>query len=364
MKSLRETKRLTSILAESSVRGLKLSSDPCRRSNLPGSVDAFSSTDGYHRMPIPFPNRRRFLQATSAVSAAAALPCLNTHQETLLGDEPPKFQFNYLVASCMYGYTDLAVLLPEVRKVGATAIDVWPMVHGNQREQIETMGEDAFVDLLHKNHVKLGCISQYKLGPFGLDQEMQFAKRMGCHTIVVNAKGKTKLVGAELKQAIAEFVEQFKPVLDLAGESDIDIAVENHSMNIIATPDSIKWLRELCPHPRLKFALAPYHLEQNPLLINELIRFLQGSIAIFYAWQHGAGAMEKQSKEKELLQLPGKGTLDFQSIVKSLVDTKFNGWTEIFMHSFPRGLAVHDTTDAVTQEINLARKYLESLIPS
>ena len=31
---------------------------------------------------------------------------------------------------------------------GADAIDLWPRVHGNQREQLDAMGEPAFVDLL------------------------------------------------------------------------------------------------------------------------------------------------------------------------------------------------------------------------
>ena len=60
------------------------------------------------------------------------------------------FKFKYMLGSCMYGYTDLKEIVPEVKKIGATAIDLWPKVHGNQREQIDRMGEEKFVELLKK----------------------------------------------------------------------------------------------------------------------------------------------------------------------------------------------------------------------
>lgn len=301
-------------------------------------------------------SRRSFVATTAAAMAATALAPKHTAKAN------EGFKFNYLVGSCLYGYAKLEDILPEVKKAGASSIDIWPMIHGNQREQIDEMGEDKFAELLKKNDVTLGCLSQYKLGPFDLSEELRFAKRFGCHTIVVNAKGPMNVQGSELKSAIASFAEQFKPTLDAAAEAGVSIAVENHSKNIIATPDAIRWLRELCPHPSMSIALAPYHLDQDPALICDLIHFLGPSISIFYAWQHGNGSMQEQPKEKERLQLPGKGSLDFAPIVKSLQQIQFKGWTEVFMHSFPRGTALHDRPTDVTNEILLASKYLESLV--
>lgn len=302
-------------------------------------------------------HRRRIL-----ATAAASIATLPYSTPDLFGASAEKFRFKYLVGSCMYGYTDLATVLAEVPKTGAKSIDIWPRVHGNQREQIDEMGVDKFLELLGQHNLSVGCLSQYKLGPFGLNEELKFANQVGCHTIVTNAKGPTKQRGTELRDSIKKFIEEFRPTLEAAAELKIDIAIENHSQNIIASIDSIKWLRELCPASNLKFAIAPYHLEQDPELIQELIRHLDKSITIFYAWQHGTGSMEKQPKEKELLQMPGKGPLDFRPIIKALQDISYTGWTEIFMHSFPRGLAVHETPQAVTEEINLARNYLESLL--
>ena len=84
----------------------------------------------------------------------------------------------------MFGTTALSEILPEVHKTGAQHIDIWPKVHGDQREQIDAMGLDAFEELLAKHDVKLGCLTNYPLGPFGLEPEMAVAKRFGCGRIV------------------------------------------------------------------------------------------------------------------------------------------------------------------------------------
>ena len=56
----------------------------------------------------------------------------------------------------MYGYFDLKEILPEIKKAGASAIDIWPRVHGNQREQVAEMGEEAFKSLLRENKGRTG----------------------------------------------------------------------------------------------------------------------------------------------------------------------------------------------------------------
>ncbi len=57
-----------------------------------------------------------------------------------------------------------------------------PKVHGNQREQLAEMGEEKFAALLKQHGVSLGCITQYKLGPIGLRDEMKLAQQLGCQT--------------------------------------------------------------------------------------------------------------------------------------------------------------------------------------
>ena len=150
---------------------------------------------------------------------------------------------------------------------------------------------------------------------------MRLARRLGCSTIVSGGKGPPNLKGSELKKAVSDFIEKLKPHLAVAEEMGVTVAIENHGNNLIESPDSMKWLVELRPSNHLAVALAPYHLPQDEKLISELIRSLEGGIAMFYAWQHGMGCHKKLPKEQELLQMPGRGKLDFTEVrMKNEVD--------------------------------------------
>ncbi len=297
--------------------------------------------------------RRQFCERS-----VAAITSLAFARAASAASADTRFEPNYLLASSLYGYKPLGEILPEVRKTGATAIDIWPKNHGNQREQLEELGEEKFASMLAETNVRLGCITQYPLGPFGLRDEMRLAQRLGCHTLVTGAAGPHDLQGAELKAAVRDFVEKMKPHLEVAEEAEVTIAIENHAKSLIDTPDSLKWLAELTPSPRLKIALAPYHLPQDTELLASLIRQCAAVLEVFYAWQHGLGCMTQQPKEQELLQMPGRGTLDFTPLLKALTEVHFRGWTEIFMHPFPRGIPILETTQEITAEVNRARDYL------
>lgn len=302
-------------------------------------------------------NRRQFLNTSAAAAWTAATFCELAAAEV---DWRPR----YIVGSCMYGETDVREILPEVAKTGAAALDIWPRVHGNQREQLDALGEEVFHGLLKQHKVELGCITQYKLGPFGLQDEMRLAQRLGCRLIVTGAVGPKGLQGAELKSAVSKFVEQLQPHLAVAAETGVTIAIENHGNNLIDTPDSLRYLVELCDSPHLAIALAPYHLEQDAEMLAQLIRELGSRLAMFYAWQHGMGCMVKLPKEQELLQLPGRGDLNFAPLLHAMREMNYQGWTEIFMHPVPRGIPILAETSAVTEEINVARAYLETLLKS
>jgi len=272
------------------------------------------------------------------------------------------FQLNYLVGSSMFGETALAEILPQVRQTGSTAIDIWPRKHGNQREQLDEMGEEKFRELLDSQKLRLGCLTQYKLGPFGLENEFQLAHRFGCRTIVTEGVGPKGLSGKELKAAVAKFVEQLKPHLEKAALADVVVAIENHGNGLMESADAVRWLVELESSPFLGIALAPYHLPQDEAFLATLIRDLGPRLAVFYAWQHGNGCMTKLPKEEELLQLPGRGPLNFTPLLQALKDIRYQGWTEIFMHPVPRGIPILESTAAVTAEINRSRDYLSKCL--
>ncbi len=306
--------------------------------------------------------KHRLSRRRAIVSGAVGATAATIAAHRLGAFEQGDFRLRYMLGSCMYGYTDVAEVLAEVKKTGATAIDLWPKVHGNQREQLSELGEEKFISLLRRHDVRVGCITQYKLGPFGLQDEMRLANRLGCQTIVTGGKGPKGLHGSELKSAVADFVEQMKPHLAVAEETGVRVAIENHGNNLIESPDSMKWLAELSPSPHLAIAFAPYHLPQDTRLLGNLIRSLGDSIAVFYAWQHGMGCMEKLPKDQELLQMPGRGDLDFTPLVAALRDIRYSGWSEIFMHPVPRGIPILDSTAAVTAEINRSRTYLQECL--
>lgn len=91
-------------------------------------------------------NRRQCLIQGLGAVAATALP-----RPVDANASPLSFRLRFVLASAMYGYGDLESILPEVKKTGANAIDIWPKVHGNQREQIEAMGEARFKSLLNEH---------------------------------------------------------------------------------------------------------------------------------------------------------------------------------------------------------------------
>ncbi len=300
------------------------------------------------------PDRRRFL---SVAAVTGVLP--GFLRSPVSQDSNSKFK--YMLGSCMYGYTDLQEIMPEVKKIGASAIDLWPKVHGNQREQLDKMGEERFVELLEKYGIQLGCITQYKLGPFGLRDEMRLAKKLGGSTIVTGAVGPKGLKGLELKTEVAAFIEKMKPHIEIAEATGVTIAIENHANSLIESPESMRYLAELRTSKKLAIAFAPYHLAQDADSLSKLIRDLGNSIEVFYAWQHGMGCMKKLPKKQELLQMPGRGSLNFKPLIVALEEIDYRGWFEIFMHPFPRGIPILETTAEVTEEINRARAYLQSL---
>lgn len=298
--------------------------------------------------------RRDFCRAALAAGAAIV--------GRARAGEAGGFRFTYIVASSMYGRLPLSEILPEVPKAGARHIDVWPERHANQREQVEQMGHEKFAEMLAAAGVSLGILTRYDLGPFGLADELKVARKFGARLVVTGAAGPKGAKGEALKAAVRAFAEQMKPHAAAAEEAGVTIAIENHAASLIDSPDSIRYLAEFAPSPRLGLALAPYHLPQDPALLARLIEDLGPHLAHFYAWQYGKGCMQKLPKEEERLQMPGRGPLDFGPPLAALGKIEYKGWTEIFMHPVPRGIPILPTAAEVTAEINRARACLDGLL--
>lgn len=271
------------------------------------------------------------------------------------------YRFRYIVASPMYGKAPLAEIVPEVPKAGSGHLDIWPAAHGNQREQLAEMGEEKFAALLAAHGVGLGCITRYDLGPFGLKEELALVKRLGGEVIVTGAKGPKNLAGEDLKRAVRDFAEQMMPQVLEAERRGVTIAIENHSGSLLHSADSMRYFAEASVSPRLGLAFAPHHLPQDGAMQGALVAELGPAIKFFYA--QGAGwSTAPQPKEKEMMQMPGRGPLDFGPAVAALKKMAYAGFVEIFMHPFPRGIPILEPGSAVTAEINRSREYLDRLL--
>lgn len=285
----------------------------------------------------------------AVLAAAPALPA-----------KEPAFRLRYIVASSLYGTLPLAEILPEVAKHGSDTIDLWPKPHGSQREQVDEMGLDRAAELFASHKVKVGCLTRYDLGPARLAPEIDVGRRFGA-TLIVTGAGKA--TGTDLKASIRGLVEGLKPTVEAAAAAGITIAIENHSGHMLATPDSVRWFAEAATPTNLGIALAPYHLPQDAELLGALVRDLGPKLALFYAWQHGKGSDAKNPppKEDEVLQLPGRGALDFAPMIAALRTIGYRGWTSVFMHPIPRGVPILPTAAASTAALNKAREYLDGL---
>jgi len=304
--------------------------------------------------------RQALLQASLALVATTHTRLWNNKINASQADRTMHTP-NHLLSSSLFGYTPLDQILPIANRLGINSLDIWPKVHGNQREQLTLMGESKFNELLERHDCKLECLTQYPLGPFGLGDEMKLAQRLGCHTIVTGSGGPKGLKGQELKSSIRDFVEKLKPHLEIAQASQVTIAIENHSSSLIDSPDSIQWLCQMRPSDRLAIAFAPYHLPQDNTVLTKLLQDILPCVEVFYAWQHGKGCMQAQPKEDELLQLPGRGSLDFTPLLTLLKRNHYQRWLEVFMHPFPRGIPIAETPEQVFDLLKASKTHLDQI---
>lgn len=306
-------------------------------------------------------SRRAFLKATGIAAAGIASGGVVRAAVAADGWRP-----RWILSSAMYGSFPLAEIVPEVAKTGSDMIDLWPKPHGTQREEVDSLGEATVREMLAAAGIRLGGIACYKVGAFHLAEEFAVAKRLGGEgtVLVTTAAGDGAATGDSLVAAIRSFLAKLGPSLAAAEATGGVIAIENHSQSLLQTPDAIRRFAELATHERLGIALAPHHLPQDAGLIASLARDVAPKLKFVYAQQHGKGSKEKLPKEDELLQMPGRGPLDFGPLMRELASMRFAGPMEIFMHPVPRGVPILETVPAVTAEINRARTALERLIDS
>lgn len=306
-------------------------------------------------MPVSSISRRSFIRATTGAVAIAA-----TNKAAESTRAP--FKLRYVLSTSLYGTLPIADILPEVHSTGSEALDIWAGRWGNQREQIDALGHEAFAELLKKHRTKVGTYTCMDPGFAKSEPHMRAMLKFGGDMIIAGFGGggaaSKNLSGDELRRGIRAQVRALKPIIARAGELNVKLAIENHLGGLLASPDALKILVEEIPEQHVGVAFAPYHLPQDPEMLGRLAGDLGERILYFYAWQHGDGSGDIPS-DAQRKQLPGVGPLDFKPMLAALKRNRFNGWTSIFMHASPRGASLAPTPTGVSAHLNQSRDYIE-----
>ncbi|MBL9200567.1 MAG: sugar phosphate isomerase/epimerase [Opitutaceae bacterium] len=303
-------------------------------------------------MKPPSPSRREFLQSLATATLATALPAAAT---------PAPFRLRHVLSTNQYGTLPIADIVPQLAPAGCIGLDIWAGRWGNQREQIDAMGHDRFAALLAQHRAAVSCYTCMDPGFQRCEPHLRAMKKFGGNQIIAgfpNAPGGKELRGAALRTAIRGSLEKLKPIIAIAGELGVELAIENHLNGLLETPDGVRMLAEEIRERHVGIALAPFHLPQEAASLGQLVDDVAPKILYFYAWQFGDGSGDL-APSRQRRQLPGVGPLDFKPMLAALKRHRFAGYTSIFMHPTPRGAPLHSTVKDVTAELNKARTFLE-----
>jgi sugar phosphate isomerase/epimerase len=146
----------------------------------------------------------------------------------------------------------------------------------------------------------------------------------------------------ELTARMRQFIENLKPLAELAEKYDSYLAIENHGNALLCSLDSLKAFVDINKSPRLGIALAPYHIQTLKASVPEAIRICGKQLLFFYAWQH-------YPKSE---QLPGIGPTDMTPWIQALADVRYRGYVNPFMHGHPQA-------NVMTANLAKARDYLK-----
>jgi len=227
----------------------------------------------------------------------------------------------------------------QIAKLGFEAIDIWSAHAGcpHLDDVLKRLGPEKLKKLLQKHKLKLCAFSVYR---GGYPKYAELLGKVGGGVAVRGSTGPCK--PSELTGKMKQFLENLKPLADLAEKYDSYLAIENHGNALLDSLDSFKAFVDLNQSKRLGIALAPYHLQTIKSSVPEAIRISGKQLFFFYAWQHSPG--EKQ--------LPGVGPTDITPWVKALAEIKYPRYVNPFMHG-------HLKTEVMVKNLKTSRDYLQ-----
>ena len=283
-------------------------------------------------------NRRDFLKVMGTCTAAgmASTSCANLDKKTTTLSQ--KWKMRLSTSSILFMQLPIEQACEKISDLGFEAIDIWS-AHNNcphLDDVAKRLGPSGLKNLLIKNNLRLFSFSVYKGG------YQRYAKLLGDVGGGVAVRGSAPpCTPDELTGKMKKFLEDLKPLADLAAQNNSYLAIENHVGALLSTLDSIRAFVDLNTSPRLGIALAPYHIQSIKASVPQAIRLCGKQLFYFYAWQNYS----------ENRQLPGIGPTYMVPWIQALADIRYQGYVNPFMHG-------HTSADVMSTNLAKSRDYL------
>ncbi len=284
-------------------------------------------------------NRRDFLKVVGTCTAAGitAASCADLNKKVTTAAQ--KWQMRLSTSSIHYMQLPIEQACERISTLGFEAIDIWSAHNGcpHLDDVAERLGPDGLKKLLAEHNLKLFSFSVYK---GGYERYAELLGQTGGGVAVRGSAPPCK--PEELTDKIQKFIEELKPLTELAAQYNSYLAIENHVGALLCTLESLKAFVDMNTSQRLGIALAPYHIQTLKASVPEAIRICGKQLFYFYAWQN----------YPDLRQLPGIGPTYMVPWIQALADIQYKGYVNPFMHGHP---------EADVMSVNLAksRDYLK-----
>ena len=255
------------------------------------------------------------------------------------GSTSEKWRMRLSTSSIHFMELPIEQACKRIARLGFEAIDIWSAHEGcpHLDDVAQRLGPDGLKKLLAKHKLKLFAFSVYRGG------YERYAELLGKAGGGVAVRGSSRACKPEeLTARMREFIDSLKPLIELAEKYNSYLAIENHGNALLCTLDSLKAFVDINTSPRLGIALAPYHIQTLKASVPEAIRICGKQLLFFYAWQHYPGAK----------QLPGIGPTEMTSWIQALVDIRYRGYVNPFMHG-------HPASDVMEENLAKSRDYLK-----
>jgi sugar phosphate isomerase/epimerase len=282
-------------------------------------------------------SRRRFLAGAAwGTAAVAAGPGMLAGAETV---QARRWVMRLSASSIDYKRLPIEQACERIANLSFESIDIWSAHAGcpHLDDVAKRLGGDGLKELLAKCKLRLYAFSVYA---GGYQRYAELLGKVGGGVAIQGSPGPCK--PENLAARMKAYVEELKPLAELAERHDSYLAIENHGSSLLDSLDSFKAFVDANRSPRVGIALAPYHLQARKDSVVEAIRIAGKQLMFFYAWQN-AGGVE---------QLPGVGKTDFTPWLAALAEAGYRWPVNPFMHDEPE-------PDKMSEALAKARDYLK-----